>query len=316
MSGLTNEESVDYSTENDKKWCVYMHTNKINNKVYVGITSRKPQRRWGRNGSNYQKENQPAFVNAIQKYGWDSFEHIIFAENLTKNEAVSLERGLIALYKTNCNRYTNPSFGYNLTDGGEGTLGHHISDEGRASISEKAKERFKNPKNHPMYGKRHSESGKQKMSETRQNLASSRDNKYINSIRVNLCQYDKNGILLDEFIGVRAASEKTGISRSAIANCLAGLSCTSGGYIWKKKEDLLTEEDIRNANTRTKSVRQSKTNYKRERYDKWYNKKMGKWQARYLHNNNTKYLGSFLTEIEADNCIMTHKNNLDNNQGD
>lgn len=52
-------------------YIVYIHTNKINQKKYVGITSKTPERRWGINGCNYK--DCPAFWNAIQKYGWEEF---------------------------------------------------------------------------------------------------------------------------------------------------------------------------------------------------------------------------------------------------
>lgn len=122
----------------DKIWCVYIHTNKINNKVYIGITSQIPEKRWGKNG-NYYKKNQSVFYNAIHKYGWNNFEHIIFAEDLTKEEAINMEIKLIALYKSNCKRYKNPEYGYNMTDGGEGNLGLIHSEETKQTIGKKSK---------------------------------------------------------------------------------------------------------------------------------------------------------------------------------
>ena len=66
-------------------WTVYCHINKINNKTYVGITSKKnPYERW-RNGKGYA--DTPHFGAAIKKYGWDNFEHIIIASSLTEDEA-------------------------------------------------------------------------------------------------------------------------------------------------------------------------------------------------------------------------------------
>lgn len=98
---------------NNKTWCVYIHTSP-DNKVYIGITSQTPpEQRWGKNGIRYKRS--PHFWNAIQYYGWDNFQHIIFADNLSKDEAGKMERCLILLYDT-----TNKDKGYNLTFGGEG----------------------------------------------------------------------------------------------------------------------------------------------------------------------------------------------------
>lgn len=47
------------------------------------------------------------------------------------------------------------------------SLGKKLSDEQKLNLSEKAKERFINPSNHPMYGKHHTEEAKKKMSDSR-----------------------------------------------------------------------------------------------------------------------------------------------------
>lgn len=71
--------------ENEKKFCVYKHTNRINGKVYIGITSQKVQERWGSQGQKYKGSTY--FYHAIQKYGWDNFDHEILFTNLTQAEA-------------------------------------------------------------------------------------------------------------------------------------------------------------------------------------------------------------------------------------
>ena len=162
---------------NDARYYVYMHRNKINNKAYIGITSKDPKDRWGKNGYNYRK-TQPVFYAAIKKYGWDNFDHIVWANNLNKVEATYMEIKLIAIFKTNCKKYKNPEYGYNMTDGGEGTLGLVHSDETKRIIGDKAKERYKFPEDNPMYGRRHSEKTKKKMSEERQGQNTGKDNSF------------------------------------------------------------------------------------------------------------------------------------------
>lgn len=94
----------------EKTYCVYKHTNKINGKVYIGITYNKPEVRWGNNGIGYKRQK---FWNAIQKYGWDNFDHEILFENLSDTQAYEKEIELIALYDS-----TNKEKGYNIALGG------------------------------------------------------------------------------------------------------------------------------------------------------------------------------------------------------
>ncbi len=92
---------------NDKQWCVYIHTNKINNKKYIGITCQKPESRWGINGEHYN--GQEKFYNAIQEYGWDNFNHEIVETNLNKTTALAREAELISQYGTVINGYNSIS---------------------------------------------------------------------------------------------------------------------------------------------------------------------------------------------------------------
>lgn len=91
------------------RWSVYIHTNKLNGKRYVGITSKIPEKRW-QNGFGYH--GQP-FYKAIKKYGWDNFDHEIIASHLTKEEAENFEKILIQKLDSYIKRN-----GYNVSIGG------------------------------------------------------------------------------------------------------------------------------------------------------------------------------------------------------
>ena len=96
--------------DNDTKtWCVYVHINKINGKIYVGISS-NIKNRW--HVSSYDKSQ--IIRAAFDKYGWDNFEHIILIENLNKIMAQECEKYLIKKYNTQ-----NKKYGYNISPGGE-----------------------------------------------------------------------------------------------------------------------------------------------------------------------------------------------------
>lgn len=90
----------------NKEYCVYMHTNKTNNKKYIGMTSLEPKIRWAK-GNGYK--TQPRFYSDILKYGWSGFTHEIIFDGLSKKEAQAKERELIALCETD-----NIDKGYNI----------------------------------------------------------------------------------------------------------------------------------------------------------------------------------------------------------
>lgn len=138
----------------EKEYTLYIHTNRKNGKRYVGITKQDPERRWGIDGSHYKES--PHLYSAINKYGWDVFDHRIVHSGMTKRDACLLEKHYIDFYKTQDRRY-----GYNIYEGGTApslpqetrdkiarsaignkrNLGRVLSEETRRKISEAQKGR-------------------------------------------------------------------------------------------------------------------------------------------------------------------------------
>lgn len=142
-------------------YSVYQHINKVNGKRYIGITKQVPENRWGANGNNYK--STPYFYNSIKKYGWESFEHIIIKDNLTKEDACALEIELIKKYKTQDKKY-----GYNILSGGTAP---NLTDEVKKKIS-KALLNNKNGLGHPC-----SEEKRNKISNAQKNRQFTREHK-------------------------------------------------------------------------------------------------------------------------------------------
>lgn len=91
-----------------------MHMLKSDGRKYIGITKHgeDPNKRW-QNGNGYI--DQDYFYNAIRKYGWDAFEHMVLFNGLTKEQAVLKEKACIKLFNTQ-----DRLSGFNLTAGGDG----------------------------------------------------------------------------------------------------------------------------------------------------------------------------------------------------
>ena len=104
---------------------IYKITNKVNNKVYIGITVDVKKRFTSHLNSRL---NYPLYK-AFNKYGKDNFKFEIIKECETRDEACFLEKKYIAEYKSNIKKY-----GYNQTSGGENNCG---SSNPRATLTDK-----------------------------------------------------------------------------------------------------------------------------------------------------------------------------------
>lgn len=112
----------------EKNYTVYMHVCKENGKTYIGLTKMKLEDRW-KNGRGYREQ---LFGRAIEKYGWDNFEHIILFENKSKKEAEELEVLYIKILLSN-----NSIYGYNIDNGGNSP--EKMTDGTRKKLSESHK---------------------------------------------------------------------------------------------------------------------------------------------------------------------------------
>ncbi len=99
-------------------YSLYKHTFP-NGKVYIGITSQDPEKRW-ENGKGYLRLNksgepmQKKMYSAIKKYGWENVLHEILATTDSKREIEDLERK----YITEICHSDKKEFGYNIDCGG------------------------------------------------------------------------------------------------------------------------------------------------------------------------------------------------------
>ena len=209
-----------------KEYCVYVHTNKINGKRYVGITSMNPILRWS-NGNGYK--NNRHFDYAIKKYGWDCFEHEINISELTREQACLWERALILLWDT-----TSQENGYNISPGGVGA--HSVSLETRRKKSRQTKDFFAN---NPAARKHLAEMGRKQFSteESKQVVrermkkmfAEHPEKKTTKAIR----QYDLEGNYIRDWESAVIAERECGYDRKKISSCLTGHQKRACGYLWR-----------------------------------------------------------------------------------
>lgn len=235
-------------------YCVYKHTNKINNKVYIGITCQKPEKRWDC-GWGYIK--QEIFYNAIKKYGWDGFTHEILFEGLTKEQAAEKEIELIAFYKSNRKRYNSPSFGYNATDGGDSYGGNHTEIlqydlEGNFikkwySITEAAEANNLSPRTIQgnlagIAGRAgqymwcyDEENAPEKIMSYKEKMGRVKPEKEPYKWEVSVAQYDLKGNLVKVWDSVKEAGKVYGADAN-ISKCANGKAQTAYNFIWRKVE--------------------------------------------------------------------------------
>ena len=213
----------------NNKYIVYKHTSP-SNKVYIGVTSQNPERRW-KNGYGYRKNTY--FWRAIKKYGWDNISHEILYESLPQQDAESIEISLIKQYNS-----SNHKFGYNIDLGGSlsgkmsevtkqkislSKKGHKLSEETKKKMSISRK-----GEGNAFYGKSHTDETKSKIGMANsQKSWKGKFGKDHNKSKQCLCIETEK-----IYFSTREAERITGIDHSSINRCCNNKQKHAGGYTW------------------------------------------------------------------------------------
>ena len=230
------------------EYSVYRHI-APNGKVYIGVTSQDPKKRW-LCGHGYDRNDY--FRKAIKKYGWDNFRHDVLMSGLVKEKAAKIERFYIACFDS-----ANPEKGFNLDTGGfiagkhsaqtrrkisetriargyrSPTEGKHLSAETKKKISEankgnhnhtvwtdEQKEKLRQSKrgeNNPNYGK--------PMSDKCRQALLTKNSKPVEQV--------KDGFVIATFSNAVEAMRATGVNSTNICRVCNGRRGTAGGFEWR-----------------------------------------------------------------------------------
>jgi group I intron endonuclease len=245
---------------------VYLITNTINNKKYIGQTKCDDiETRWNSHRKMLKDSIGRYLLSAYKKYGIEKFKFQIIC--ICFDECCdTLEEYYIKKFNT-----LVPN-GYNLKAGGKSTrhheetkklIGKRLKERVTDEIRQEMRERSKNS-THFSYLKVYTQEEKEQISkkqkeywanlteEQREKISEERKNRVVTSEKVKIAlekgrkllnkkvgkkvaKYDMNGILLNIYKSISEASNDINISHSTISCVCRGKPGykTAGGFIWK-----------------------------------------------------------------------------------
>jgi len=212
-----------YNDNMEKYGLIYMITNNINNKKYIGVTTKTLEERFNGHINRANKERS-AIQKAIHKYGKDNFTIIEIDTAVSEEDLFNKERMYIKKYNTYL------GLGYNLTEGGGGIV--NMSEEIRQKIS-KTKTGAVIPK---LHGRHISKEQRIKISRT------------LGAKKVE-CTNEKTGNVF--YLDYPTQGKELGFNPSLICAVIKGKRPRHKNHIFKYIDDANTEETTESKNSVT-----------------------------------------------------------------
>ncbi len=219
-----------------KSYHIYAVIHKIKPSCYIGITV-DPKARWLKHLSDAKlNRHYIRFHHALRKYGKDAFEWTVFQIVDTLEEA-----NLLEIYWISYLRDLGLEI-YNMTEGGDGHLGHSPSEETKQILRE-ANAGSNNPmwgrkgEKHPLFKVPRTEETKNRIrdgrlgfkhsDETKVQFSKQRRGKGGSTAKLTLKEVEEIRVLLDQGISGLDIAKKYNVRNTSISNIKIGKT-------WKK----------------------------------------------------------------------------------
>lgn len=235
---------------------IYLITNLVNGKKYVGYTSKGYKKRYKSHikEANENKTNR-YICQAIRKYGEENFSVELLEKVETHEDAKKREQYYIKIFNTFVQSKGN--WGYNGTKGGDGANGVKYPKEIRLKISERQKGKWVGEKNpnfgkgylmrgnkHFLYGKQHSDSTKTKIGKANKGKFAGTKNAAAIVCTCYALNCETGEISkFNSFYDMRKSLESIGFNfnRSSVLQVVRGERRSHNGYIFYR-EDITPKE--------------------------------------------------------------------------
>jgi group I intron endonuclease len=286
------------AASSDQTYYIYRITNKKNAKQYIGFTQDYKERQSAHwrlaNAVEGDPEEARILYQAMRKHGWSNFEfEVIYCSKDGEHTLNVMEPRFIELYNT----FYKTGHGYNMTLGGGGALGLHVSPETRRKMSESRKGEkngFYNKTHDPQTRARMSKAAKERPPRKGEEAPNfGRQHKEESKLQISDTQAGEYFIIepdnSEHFIrNLRRYCKEKGLAVGHMSNVSRGIGTQHKGYkCYRVVEGELIVPEIQKIPVRKKTDGTEKTRH-RNRHSPEANAKRGESLRGYKHSESSK----------------------------